>query len=301
MLLGPARPQLCFGNCDSATHAPVLIWCGNTALIEATDQEAKAAFSNSTRDRLELVKVLVSMANTSGGEVHIATYSCDARELDSARLDDLVNSCVAPRVGEISSDVRESNAIIYVKQSTSRSHVFTHTKSYDDGGRQKTAFHAGQVVARHSSKTEPATGDDLNTMLQARLARLLEKMSDMFAKLAFDVGSGNGAVAVAISDRHQPLTISVPDLNKTHPWNATKIGRELGKSQSWVAVAAQVLALKGDRKYCSIINGGQGHPAFVMYSDAALAEIRRRLRSDPMFNPFEEQKRRKVSIKSAVS
>jgi transposase len=56
-------------------------------------------------------------------------------------------------------------------------------------------------------------------------------------------------------------------------------------SSSWLN-AVEVLSLKSERRYCSIIHGSRGKPALVTYSDLALSAITSQLVGDPTFDPY---------------
>lgn len=140
--------------------------------MEGTDHEEKSAFDWSPKEKLEVVKNVVAMANIDGGTIFLKSIQCDTTYLDSARLDDLVNKYIEPKFHGIRSEVSEGACRILVERSTTRPHIFIDAVAYTDGkGRSRTAFYSGQVFVRHSSKTDPARGEDVERMLREATAK----------------------------------------------------------------------------------------------------------------------------------
>ena len=62
---------------------------------EAVDLEKKSQFSGSNKEWLELIKIVVSMANTRGGTISIKKLvGAKLEDLDSSRIDDRVNKYI---------------------------------------------------------------------------------------------------------------------------------------------------------------------------------------------------------------
>lgn len=256
-------------------------------LVESTDYEEKSRFTGSPREKLELAKTLVAFANKEGGKVRIKRLEASSDLLDSARLDDMVNRFVAPRVGGITSGERSDGGWqISVPESRIKPHVFVREGSYvDEKGRNRTAFYPGQVYARHSSKTEPATDDDLRSIIQQHKADLLKQVAGAIGDLSIRMRGGSGSLPVRLSEADEALTITVEDPNRSYPYTAKTLGREIGKHQSWVGRAASLVGLKEDTLYCLAIQGAGNEVVVYRYNDRALEELRARAK-DPDFDPY---------------
>ncbi len=109
---------------------------------ESETYEEKSGYGGTDKERLKLVKSIVAMANTRGGEIHIERATARARELDSASLDNSVNRYVGPGVHGIESEVQmDGFAHIKVAESEHKPHIITCYASYEDGnGHQKPAL-----------------------------------------------------------------------------------------------------------------------------------------------------------------
>jgi hypothetical protein len=69
--------------------------------------------------------------------------------------------------------------VIEVPPSEDGPHTIAHSASYTlASGKQKPVFHPGQIYVRHSSKTEPATADDIRAMIQKASAKTLSALGD---------------------------------------------------------------------------------------------------------------------------
>jgi hypothetical protein len=103
---------------------------------------------------------MVAMANCRGGRIVLSDVICSSKLLDSSHLDNLVNAQVSPRINGITwRQLPDGDWEIEADRSPDRPHVFVVDRRYkDDEGKDKYAFHRGQVYVRHSSKSEPATG-----------------------------------------------------------------------------------------------------------------------------------------------
>ncbi len=268
-------------------HYPKPETSDSTWPLESADHEEKSRFTGSPREKLELAKTLVAFANKEGGEVRIKRLEVTPDILDSARLDDMVNRFVAPRVEGITSGERSDGGWgISVPESRVKPHVFMREGSFEDKkGRNRTAFYPGQVYARHSSKTEPATDDDLRAIIQQHKADLLKQVSGAIGDLSIRMKGGDGSLPVRLSGGEDALTITVEDPNLSYPYTAKTIGKEIGRHPSWVGRAAALVGLKTDTLYCLPIQGSGKKIIVFRYNDRALGELRARSR-DPDFDPY---------------
>lgn len=126
---------------------------------------------DSTRDRVEIVKDIVAMAN-SGGGVIVFGVSDDGSPaalplpvLDPAKITDQVAKYTGVEFSdfEITPDRRdESDVLLLVIEGAETPLVFHKPGTYPvAGGKQETAFGKGTVYFRHGAKSEPGTTADL--------------------------------------------------------------------------------------------------------------------------------------------
>jgi hypothetical protein len=232
------------------------------------------------------VKTIVGMANTEGGEVHLKKLACDEAKLDSARLDDLVNKYILPKYHAIRSKVSDAGrCIIEVEQSALRPHVFAQEASYSDGkGRTKSAFYPGQVYVRHSSKTDPATGEDFQRIIRDGTSEVLRTLGKAIEAFSFDV-QASGGMPVTLGAGGL-LQVTMKDANLVYPYTTKTLGEKLSKDQNWVAIAARRLGIWGNSEYCWQVLGGHGVALFPKYNEAAYERLRAKMDEDPDFNPY---------------
>lgn len=257
--------------------------------MEGLKFEVKSRFEGSDEEILKIVKTIVAFANTEGGEILIKKVVDRQDLLDSARLDDKVNRYVQPRVEGIESviDEKTGECRIKVPKSQTAIHVFIAEASYKDSkDRQKSAFYPGQVYVRHSSKTEPATAEDLEKMIRERVSEWLSELGKAMGKLAKQISISESGLPVRISETGV-LTIAFTDPNREYPYTAKTLGQKIGKNQNWVAKAAEKLGLKNDRGYTLPINSSNGKKVIQWrYNEAAVQKLRRKVEEEPDFSPY---------------
>lgn len=251
---------------------------------EGVEYEEKSRFEGHNNDFIDIAKTIVAFANGGGGQICLRSVSCDLRKLDSARLDDFVNRWVSPRItGIASARGEEGSWTIDVNPSQNSPHVISHAASYVlQDGKQRAAFHQGQIFVRHSSKSEPATADDVQQMLQRAVSRTLAALGDAITRASVTVAEGG----IPISRSGVVLEMAIKNVNKSYPYTATAVGHQIGKGQQWVAYAAEKLGLKTDERYCCNILGSKGQVALRKYSEDALTRIKETLESNPNFDPY---------------
>ena len=212
---------------------------------ESDSFEEKSEFDWGNGQEIAVLKTLIAFANTRGGKIFLNAVQCDVRLLDSARIDDFVNSYVAPRINGITSEkVGVPDWHISVPASANPPHVIKKDVNALVNGKQKMLARTGDIYVRHSSKTEIATHDDIHRMFQITLSFWLSKIGQAVQTLSLDVQEGQLALPVQLSEDTTALKIGVADPNKDFPYNATLIGRKLGKSAAWVAEAIKKLEIR---------------------------------------------------------
>lgn len=284
---------------------------------EEDRRERKSTYEHDAEGKAMLVRTIVAMANTRGGELHLERVSCKAADLDSARLDDLVNRFVAPRIGAISSEPTEQGGVVIrVEDSDQKPHVFTDELKYEDKrGKERAAFHRGQILVRHSTKTEPADGDDVDKILRFRIGRFLRQLSvsvnnhDIPLRLTDDEGlpihlvegpdgqafsldpslavraSQDGQLSVRLCNDPGAPAVRV-EVAEQYPYTTGQLAAKLGTSMNQVARAAKALRLKEDPTYHREISTGRS--TIPKYSDAALARLKAKWDQDPAWNPWKD-------------
>jgi hypothetical protein len=256
-----------------------------TQLVESEDLELKSDFDGSDRQWFEIVRTITAMANTKGGRLILQKSQCDPALLDSARLTDRVNKALRPRLASITSRVTEAGVWeITVQPSRQKPHVFVTELNYLDGGKNRSAFYPGQVYARHSSKTEPATEEDFARMIQESVANWLEKLAKGIHELSFQITADPESLPVRFAHEPAALSVTIRDPNTDFPYTTKSLGVCIGKSQNWTARAVRKLGLINNPSYSIMIDLGSYKVA--KYNDAAVQTLRQRLRDEPNFDPY---------------
>jgi len=264
-------------------------WSVSGVKPESEEFERKSIYDGSFRQRLELVKTIVAMSNTKGGEIILESVEADRRHLDSASLDTFVNKYVEPRVVGITSDDRPllGSVNVEVADSKNKPHVFTSTVSYkDENGRSHIVFHAGQVWVRHSSGNAEAKGDDMRRIVQEAASEFLSLVSTRMGEPGFVrfVESGQG-MPVRVSEEPGATPI-VLDIEGHYPYTAKSLGKKLGRNQNWVARAATVLRMREQQRLCYILHDLRGRALHTRYSEEAFRQLSELLARKPEWVPW---------------
>lgn len=253
--------------------------------IESEIYEEKSQATWSTDQDFKIIKTIIAFANTDGGRIEIKNAACDKKTFDSARLDDAVNKWVLPRVANISSVIDGERVLISVAASTNAPHVITKEANFlDTNGKNKSAFYPGQILVRHSSKTEPATGDDLQKIVAKRVREVLSAVADSISSFGIKISDEDNAIPLKISGQEGLLELDFADVNKTYVHTATSLGAAIGKNQSFAVAATKDLGLKGDPKYHFAL-GGHKYPV-NRYSKECELRILEELNSDDKYWPY---------------
>ena len=154
---------------------------------ESTKLDYKQSYSGTTRDKVEVTKDLVAMANTAGGYIVFGVNDAGERTgldeaalpaLDEARLRAQVQSYLSAGLDLFvdSSIVLEDRhfAIVTVLRSARSPLVFSSLGTYaneENGGKQTTVFRPGDVFVRRGSASQRWDQEDV----QAIYARVVER------------------------------------------------------------------------------------------------------------------------------
>lgn len=155
---------------------------------EAKQHDLKLTFNSSDeRAKVDLIKNLIAMANSGGGEI---IFGCDETSepgveeqvvdsLDSARLADFAYKFTKPINLDLSHAVRqlENGYFLCSVHVAAVEYPIVMAEKGDwrgmDSGRDKSLFVKGDIWVRHSSKTERATYEDLRRWMEQ--AKKLER------------------------------------------------------------------------------------------------------------------------------
>lgn len=147
---------------------------------ESKDAEFKQSFDvDSPCAWCEVIKDVIAMANSGGGVILFGVLNNGrASGLDVMKVVGLDPADITNKVNkytnydfsefEISAHLKESHQIAaLVVHGVPVPIVFTKPGTYDaGGGKQKTAFSAGQVYFRHGAKSEPGNNNDLRNAIE---------------------------------------------------------------------------------------------------------------------------------------
>lgn len=205
---------------------------------------------DSSKDRCEIVKDIVAMANSGGGYLLIGVKDdgtlsvfdvTSVLNLDPAKITDQVRKYTGQHFSafEIYEAQRNGKIIaIFGIKGTSIPIVFTSPGTYDIGeNRQKTAFSIGTVYFRHGAKSEPGTSDDLRDALERELNRFREIwLGDIRKVIEAPLGSQIQIIAPSVTASQNLIAAPIrftedPDApayhnidpNTTHPYRQKEV------------------------------------------------------------------------------
>lgn len=150
-------------------------------MTETENVERKRTIDLDERgDRLALVREIVAMANTSGGQVILGVDDdgtvvgldeSRASKFDPARLSDLLDPFTSPDHIEltVSTDRTDHGVIVrvVVPEHSEPPLVLARNGNYQQpGGKQKSVFNAGDVLVRRGTKVERAVRADYQSWLR---------------------------------------------------------------------------------------------------------------------------------------
>jgi hypothetical protein len=228
----------------------------DTASGESAELDFKASF-DAKHDWCELIKDITAMANSGGGRILVGIS--DDGMPSGADLSQLLNVDLADVVNKIRgfTDVNFSALTIRTAnyagaiiaeisiQAAPTPLVFGKSGNYADAnGKQQCAFRQGMLYIRHGPKSEPATSDDLRSMIQqnvdrqriamlSNLRQVIEAPANAIVTVAAPVenlsvpvvavNSDEAATAVRIVDKPSSREAVVLDINSTHPFRQKEV------------------------------------------------------------------------------
>lgn len=254
--------------------------------METENYEEKSNANWKESQDFKILKTIVAFANGSGGVITIKKISCDHKYIDSAMIDDFVNKWVLPRVSGITCQVVDvTGCMISVPASTQAPHVFTKEVSYrNEKGKDISVFYPGQIYVRHSSKTEPATGDDLQKIVANSVMRVLSAVGSSIQKFGVSIVENHKGIPLKLSQSEGALELGFQDVNKLYPFTPTQAGKKVGRGGPWFGSAVKALGLREDPNYCLQI--GSGPNTVRRYNELTVDAVKARLGSEPNFSPY---------------
>jgi hypothetical protein len=285
----------------------------NPDAIESTSLEFKAQFDPASRqDWCELIKDMVAIANSGGGELVVglnddgSPSGWDAGpllEVDSADITNKIHSYTEEHFSDLDVLQRTLNGhqVAVVRIGAARiPMIFTSPGTYPTAGNsQKTAFGRGTIYFRHGAKSEPGTTADLAAAIERELERTREFWLAGIAKVVTappgstvtvgtnDVALTNSGDAMPIrltSDPNSP-TFRAVQADKLYPYRQTELVRRLRERLDTLPLGSH------DLLCVRRVHGTDDNPLFShkaqwsprQYSDAFVEWILEQHRLDPEF------------------
>lgn len=205
---------------------------------------------NSSRDKCEIIKDIVAMANSGGGYILIGikddgTLSgfdvTSIIDLDPAKITDQIAKYTSEHFCdfEVYEAYRNGQkiAVLAIKGNPIPM-IFTSPGNYDiGGGKQKAAFSAGTIYFRHGAKSEPGNSKDLKDSIEKELLRTRKTwLSGIRKVVEAPVNSQVQIITPSVKTSQQPDATPIRftddpnapayyniDPNKTHPYRQKEI------------------------------------------------------------------------------
>jgi len=204
---------------------------------ESRSIEFKERFSPNDKGELaEIVKDIVSLANTGGGAIGVGFDNhgmpvgadlVDVLRFDPAKITDVIRSYTGEHFADV--QVLSANkdgltvALIIVGESESPL-VFEKVGSYrTPEGKDKTAFVQGALYVRHGAKSEPATSADLRRIIEQKLENTRKRWMDGLKKVVeapsdAEISVAYPAVYVGKLDSSAEAQPFQPTFDETKPY-----------------------------------------------------------------------------------
>lgn len=246
--------------------------------------EYKSQYSGTEKERLRLIKTIISMANCQGGLLEIARVTGGMRNLDSAALTSTVNRYVEPPLLTIETEAAQDSSIrIRVRESDRRPHLIKKDGEYLEKGKKRIAFYKGQIWIRHSSSNELADPDDLRAMIYSAAGTLLELFGAKLRTPGFALDPGNPA-AIPARLAESPDALLVQADTSAYRHTRKSLVEEFGRPYPWIASAMRRLSLQSPR-YAHTDRNSVGIPTLWRYTDSARDVLAKKLEDEPDWDP----------------
>lgn len=216
------------------------------AVREKKNVDFKASFDSSNPgDWCELIKDLVTMANSAGGHILVGVNDdgslsrdqsvSNVLKIDPAAITDKIAKYTGVQFDGVSvyEAQREGSPIAVLEiQASGELLLFEKVGNYQShDGKQKNAFGQGTLYFRHGAKSEPGTANDVRQFLDRRVAAIRrEWLSGVRKIVSAPVGSvvtvsptgvtqssDPGAVPIRITDDPNAPQYRIINPDETHP------------------------------------------------------------------------------------
>lgn len=255
--------------------------------IEGENFEEKSRYDGDDRERLRLLKIIISMANSGGGEILLREVTAGVRALDSASLDAVVNRYVGPQLYGLYSEKWDSGGVrINVPDSKNSPHIVVREAKYkDERGREKYVLHRGQIWVRHGSQNEPANADDIHRLTQRRAGRLLEEIGARVQQPDFVLSDRkDGSQPVRLGGDYSAPRLRA-DPGDVYPHTRKSLAEELERPVAWICQAVKALSLEDDKELAHSETNAAEKPILWRYSEEARRILIGNLENEPDWDP----------------
>jgi len=267
-------------------------------LGEKEDLEYKSQFDGSERSWLKLIKTAVAMANKNGGVIHYEKILTDISSLDSANLDNKINSYISPKLRGITYEKKKTGIDIIIPNSELKPHIFIKRGIYkNEKGNDVVEFYEGQIWIRHSSKNELLDKSDFDALVQEQIKKIMERMYIIAAQYPSSIleqsESGIPLKIKPIKDNKKGIPVYIKketlDPNIAYPYQVKDLAKILKKNKAYISQLLKVLKLKDDPKYNYNYKNSSGQIILRKYNDECLDYLRKFLIKKPDFNPWRDK------------
>ena len=266
-------------------------------LGEKDDVEYKSEFNGSDREWLKLIKTIVSMANKRGGKIYYQKMNVSISTLDSANIDNKVNSFISPKLHGLVSKQRKSGVEIVVPNSELKPHIFIKRGVYkNEKGIEVVEFYEGQIWVRHSSKNELISKEDFDNMIQEYIKKFLERINVIAMQYPGKLEKSEFGMPMKINpikSKREGIPVYVEekriDPNVDFPYQAKDLARILGKNSAYINQLLKILGIKGDPQFNYDFKNSSGKIVLRKYNDKCLEVLQKFLIERPDFNPWHDK------------
>lgn len=270
----------------------------NKKLEEREDLEYKSEFNGTDREWLKLIKTIVAMANRSGGIIRYKKINVKLSDLDSANLDNKVNSYISPKIRKIEVKCKGKGIEIKVYPSMLRPHIFIKRGIYrNEKGQEVVEFYEGQIWTRHSSKNELFDKSDFDLIVKEEINKFLNQIHIIAAQYPASVletsDIGPSMKIKPIKNRKEGIPVVIEkhpiDPNIAYPYQAKDLAQMLGKNINYIAKLLEVLKMKNDSRYNYNYKNSNGKIVLRKYNDECLNSLQKFILKNPNFNPWHDE------------
>ena len=255
---------------------------------ESEQYQESSDYNGTEKERLGLVKTIVAMANSTGGQLKILEVCAERRHLEFGALNKLINKYTGPPIHGITvSEAADGSVVIQVDDSEFKPHIMKLDGRYDEGGENKSSFHKGQIWVRHGTRNTEATPDDMRHMIFDAAGHVLERVGTQIRQPGFVLATEDGdAIAVRLADDPDALLVRAdPDI--TYPHTRHSLSVEFDKPYLWITAAMKVLMIEASPEYAYTDRNTAGHPTHWRYSDAGRTVLQAKITNEPNWDPRE--------------